>query len=176
MLYFHCENRQINDCVYSVLSNKNISLTQNEDDPYFFILKIKVKNNQMKLNVDNLQTEISLPANINHVYHSINQLIINKKVSINDCDFFIFQQKLIFKNKTINLKNIHNLILNYLTLYKENGIEKHKLYSIIWPNDKDISINKLDSHLTNLKNEIFDCIGFNIQFNSNKKIIKLAID
>ena len=76
----------------------------------------------------------------------------------------------------INLKNIHNLILNYLTLYKENGIEKHKLYSIIWPNDKDISINKLDSHLTNLKNEIFDCIGFNIQFNSNKKIIKLAID
>jgi len=176
MLYFDCENRQIKDVVCSVLSNKNINITQDDNCPYFFKLIIKVKNNQMKLYVDNLQTEISLPANINHVYHSINRLIINKKVSINDCDFFIFQQKLIFNNKMINLKNIHNLILNYLTLYKEKGIEKHKLYSIIWPNDKDISINKLDSHLTNLKNEILDCIGFSIQFNSNKKIIKLAID
>ena len=80
-----------------------------------------------------------------------------------------------FFQNTLILKNIHSIILYNLVLYKE-GIDKENLYSSIWPQDKQVSINKLDSHLTNLKNYIRDSIGINIKFQSNRKIVKLVIN
>ena len=39
-----------------------------------------------------------------------------------------------------------------LLLSSEEGMRKIDLIQIIWPNDKEIFYNKLDTHLTNLKN------------------------
>ena len=44
------------------------------------------------------------------------------------------------------------------------------------PNDKEIFLNKLDTHLTNLKKILFNDIGYDLKFSSKSGIIKLAID
>ena len=35
--------------------------------------------------------------------------------------------------------------------------------AILWPNDKNIQINKLDTHLTNLKSFLYEKINFSIK-------------
>ena len=102
--------------------------------------------------------------------------MLNKfEINFYNADYFPFQNKIVYAQKTLYLKNIHSIILYNLVLYKD-GIEKEILYRLIWPKDKDILINKLDSHLTNLKNYISESIGINIKFQSNKKIIRLVIN
>ena len=55
----------------------------------------------------------------------------------------------------------------------EAGINKKDLYQLLWERDKDISINKLDTHLTNLKNLIFTNFNFLINFKSAKNFLYL---
>ena len=70
----------------------------------------------------------------------------------------------------IQNKILFNLIVN------RDGVNKEQLYKFIWPDDKEISINKLDTHLTNLKNLIFDELKFKINFKSLDKTLKLIIN
>ena len=46
---------------------------------------------------------------------------------------------------------------------------------MIWPNDKDVQLNKLDTHMTNLKNKLKE-IGLNIRFVTNSGKVQLIID
>ena len=39
-----------------------------------------------------------------------------------------------------------------------------------------MSINKLDTHLTNLKNQIYDNLKLQLQFNSKNNLLKLIIN
>ena len=55
-----------------------------------------------------------------------------------------------------------------------NGLQKEKF--IIWKKDKDVSINKLDTHLTNLKNQLKDDLGLKAKFKSREKMLTLSID
>ena len=55
----------------------------------------------------------------------------------------------------------------------QDGIDKKILYSIIWPNEKVIQLNKLDTHLTNLKKFLKEEIDYDVIFSSNKGIIKI---
>ena len=64
-----------------------------------------------------------------------------------------------------------NLLLN-----SEKGIKKIDLIRTVWPNDKEMFLNKLDTHLTNLKKNLFNEIGYDFKFSSKSGIIKLAID
>ena len=57
-------------------------------------------------------------------------------------------------------------------MYKDDGVDKYFIYKKIWPNDKQLFINKLDSHLSNVKNEIQENLNFNFDY-SSKKLIKL---
>ena len=58
---------------------------------------------------------------------------------------------------------------------KGEGINKTDLYKIIWPKDVNIQINKLDTHLTNLKNLLQEHFDYTIKFKSNQgKIIFLS--
>ena len=73
----------------------------------------------------------------------------------------------------MKLNFISNEILRNLYLYKERGIDKNILYSSIWPQDKEILINKLDTHLTNTKNLIQDNFNIELKYASKKGIVKL---
>ena len=78
--------------------------------------------------------------------------------------------------KTTLLSEIQNNIMIYLLLNLDNGIEKIELMKNIWPKDKDIFLNKLDTHLTNLKNQIYNDLNSEIKFSSKSGILKLSIN
>ena len=78
------------------------------------------------------------------------------------------------KKKSL-LSDIQNIILNDLLLSKE-GIDKDHLYKKIWKRDKSIQINKLDIHLTNLKNKLNDDLDLNVIFHSHEKKLRLLVD
>jgi DNA-binding winged helix-turn-helix (wHTH) protein len=58
----------------------------------------------------------------------------------------------------------------------DQGISKNDLYKKIWPNDKEVSINKIDTHLTNIKNILNKTINFSLKISSKNGLLKLIID
>ena len=103
--------------------------------------------------------------------------VLAETVAMSAAANFIF--KLIFKFNYIGIaglyKLLQNIILNTILLCKE-GVDKDHLYKKIWKRDKSIQINKLDTHLTNLKNQLAKEIGFELNFSSKLGILKLCID
>ena len=55
-------------------------------------------------------------------------------------------------------------------------LTKESLYKKIWKRDKSIFINKLDTHLTNLKKKLKQELDIKINFQSQNKNLKLIID
>ena len=80
------------------------------------------------------------------------------------------------ENKISFLSDIQNEIMIHLLLNLSNGIDKIELIQNIWPNDKDIFFNKLDTHLTNLKNQLLTDIDFKLKFSSKSSLLKLSIN
>ena len=78
--------------------------------------------------------------------------------------------------KNTLLSEIQNKIMIHLLLNLDKGVEKIELIKNIWPKDKDIFLNKLDTHLTNLKNQIYNDLNFEIKFSSKSGILKLSIN
>ena len=58
----------------------------------------------------------------------------------------------------------------------KEGIDKDYLYNLIWKRDKSIYINKLDTHLTNLKKKLNQELNLKINFQSLNKKLRLLID
>jgi DNA-binding winged helix-turn-helix (wHTH) protein len=73
------------------------------------------------------------------------------------------------------LSETQNHILSTLVCFKQ-GIEKKILYESIWPRDKNISDNKLDTHLTNLRNHFYEFTEQKLNFKTLKGSIKLDIN
>ncbi len=66
--------------------------------------------------------------------------------------------------------------MNNLILYKNIGVDKNHLYKTIWTQDKDIQINKLDTHITNLKNKTKKELNIDLKIITNSGILRLSID
>ena len=82
-------------------------------------------------------------------------------------------QLLVKDNLELKLGNIHNLILSKLLLFRDVGISKETLYKHVWNTDKSININKLDTHLTNLKNLLLSNIKLKLNISSSNGLISL---
>ena len=72
-------------------------------------------------------------------------------------------------------EELQNIILNNILLYRD-GIDTDLLYQRIWKRDKSIQINKLDTHITNLKNKVKEFLKIDLTIISSTGIIKLIID
>ena len=73
------------------------------------------------------------------------------------------------------MSDIQNTIISSLITSSE-GINKEVLYKFIWKKDKIIAINKLDTHLSNLKNQLKKDLSVNIVFQSKDKFLRLLIN
>ena len=136
-----------------------------------FICHIDFINHELKINFSNIKHgNFSLPINLDDLFNFFDEANSLINISIFDLDYYPFKSQLLNINHSIMLTDIHNNILLNLSLYKM-GIEKVELYKIIWPKDKEIILNKLDTHLTNLKNIVQDSFGiFPKIITKNKKI------
>ena len=117
---------------------------------------------------------ISKPFHFTQIFNKINIFQQNYCVNIGSIYYFPFLGTLTFNNNKSLLSETQNHILCRLVCFKE-GIEKNILYKSIWPRDKDISENKLDTHLTNLRSHILEFSNQRLNFKTVKGSIKLDI-
>ncbi len=165
-----------NKLIYNTLSNyllqKNLLLSNNNHQ---VLIEIKEKENVINLNINGHITAIPLPIDINFVSSIILKKIIDINFPIADHKYFPYQRVICSKNKKSLLSDIQNLIISNLII-NQKGIEKDHLYNLIWKRDKLVHINKLDTHLTNLKKKLKQELDLKINFQSQNKTLRLLID
>lgn len=166
------------DFFYNVINNllvqKNLMNHINVND-FFVTLKIEIKDNNLSLECNGKKENLSIPIDVNYFFAQILRTISDIKISNNQYDYFPYQRILIRNSDKSLLTDIQNTIFSNLIISK-SGINKDKLYGLIWKKDKDISINKLDTHLTNLKNQLKKDLGINANFQSQDKTLRLLIN
>ena len=96
-------------------------------------------------------------------------------IPISNYNYYPYQRLVENSEKRSLLSEIQNIILNNILLSKY-GVNKDLLYQRIWKRDKSIQINKLDTHLTNLKNKLNEELNLVVNFQSHEKKIRLLID
>ena len=165
-----------NKLLYNTLSNyllqKNLLLSNNNHQ---VLIEIKEKENVINLSINGHITAIPLPIDINFVSSTILKKIIDINFPITDHKYFPYQRVICSKNKKSLLSDIQNLIISNLII-NQKGIEKDHLYNLIWKRDKLVHINKLDTHLTNLKKKLKQELDLKINFQSQNKTLRLLID
>ena len=162
-IHFNNLIRQLN--LYGVDINKN-----------FISIDLITNNDQLIVDVVDEHIKFNLPLNFNEFFVFLKKKLISTFLTIENIKFYPFKNLIVYNDSNFYLKDIHNIIFSNLILDIDRGINKTDLYKILWPLDKDISINKLDTHLTNLKNQIYDNLKLQLQINSKNNLLKLIIN
>ena len=162
--------------ISSTLKQKKIFHTLNQNENFFFKIKVISNENNIEFK-DNLKSQkIMTPTSIDLIIKAIWNLYYDYKIYIKDAIFFPLKQSLIYQNKQTNLGNIQFLMFSNLMLNKKEGTNKMALYKKIWPLDKEVQFNKLDTNLTNLKNHLKEKIDLSISFPTSSGLIHINID
>ena len=173
MIYLSSKDKFIQESLTNFIFQINPLLITNIKDLSFVHIEAYQANDQLYFTYNQKKEIIKTPIKINNIFDGIYRLIFEKAVIINNFEFFPFKQTINYLGNEVKLNFISNEILRNLYLYKERGIDKNILYSSIWPRDKEILINKLDTHLTNTKNLIQDNFNIELKYASKKGIVKL---
>ena len=162
--------------ISSILKQKGIFHTLEKDEKYFFTLKLIQKNKYIELKSDTNSLKIETPTTISLIVKNISQSFNNFNLDIKGAKFYPLKRSLVYKNKEAFLGDIHFIIFSQLMLNSDQCLDKIKLYKDIWPLDKDLQLNKLDTHLTNLKNHLKEKLNLNLLFFSRSGLIYISVD
>ena len=162
--------------VSAILEQKQIVHTLDEKKKYFFKIEIIKNSKDIELRGFSKILKLDIPTSINSLIKKIYNLFSDFTLEINGAKFYPLKQSLAHKDKETYLGNIHFIIFCQLLLYKDNGLDKTELYKEIWPQDKDYQFNKLDTHLTNLKNHLKEKINFDFLFYTRSGLIYIGVD
>lgn len=174
MIKITCNDGLFYSTIINLLVRKNF-VSEKNVDKFFATINIVVKNNNIYLECEDKQENLSLPIEVNLFLGQILRIISDIKISKDEYDYFPYQRLLLRDSKKSLLSDIQNIIFSNLVISK-SGINKDNLYSLIWKKDKDISMNKLDTHLTNLKNQLKNDLGITANFQSQDKTLRLLIN
>lgn len=171
MIQIHCDEKFIEKSIKDAFIQKQFFTTQNEIVS-FLNINISINNENLISEFYNDKLIVKLPFHLKTYLSQLFEKISSLYLQIDGAKYFPFQQCIEKNNKKTKLGEIHNKIFYYL-VFKKNGIDKTLLYSIIWPNEKALQFNKLDTHLTNLKKYLKEQIDYDVTFASTKGIIKI---
>ena len=172
MIKFISNNNLLVDTLNSYYLEHSFVLVNNH---YFQKIKLENDEKNIILKFEKKKILIPLPIQISVLKNEINKVLSNFEIQLRNFNYYPFQNFIQTKSKKVFLTNIQNLIFSNLINAKQ-GLDKNVLYETIWKQDKDISINKLDTHLTNLKNLLNSSLNIHITFQSKNKKIELLID
>tara|TARA_B100001093_G_scaffold304730_1_gene290643 strand:+ start:9233 stop:9763 length:531 start_codon:yes stop_codon:yes gene_type:complete len=156
-----------------IFNQTNLKMVHDDHNDSFADIKIETINNKLLLKIDDYILNLRTPLSFKKIFLEINKILSKKKITFLTLVYLPFQQKLENSDSAMLMNDIHNTLFSYLYLHRKEGIDKFDLYKKIWPKDKNFHINKIDSHLSNLKNEIKSRINFNFEYSSKKKLIRL---
>ncbi len=175
MINLVCEDNFLKKNFISLLNQKRL-MTPINNLGYFSSMHIKEYSNSLELIIDDLNLNFKLPLSINLLLKKIHEKLFLINIGLNNCSYFPYQRLIKAKDqKKTYLSYLQNIILSNLIINKD-GIEKFTIYKLIWPEDRNISMNKLDTHLTNLKNHINTNLNIKIYFQSHNKVLRLIIN
>ena len=173
MIYLSSKDEFLKESLTYLIFQINPILITTIKDLSFVHIEVHQANDQLYFTYNQKKEIIKTPIKINNIFDGIYRLIFEKAVIINGFYYFPFKQTINYQGNELKLNYISNEILRNLYLNKEGGIDKNILYSSIWPQDKEILINKLDTDLTNTKNLIQDNFNIELKYASKKGIVKL---
>lgn len=176
MIKIECDDSFLRKNIINLLKQKKFFSKDEYSNKFFFQLKIYQQEDCLFCQVEDDQIKFNLPRNFEEIFEKIFDLVSNKNIHVSIFHYYPFKQSIRINEKITLLTEIQNKIITHLLLNLDNGIEKVQLIKNIWPKDKDIFLNKLDTHLTNLKNQISNELGFDLNFSSKSGILKLCID
>jgi len=139
------------------------------------IFTVKDQNNKLNINNNYLSISYQYPLNFDEIFTKIQSYLFQYNFKFNDLLFYPFSNTIKKEIKFLKLNFIHNTILS-LILFHGGSVNKEYLYKVIWPGDFEISINKLDTHFTNLKELVKSKFGINLNLKSNQGCVSLVID
>ena len=174
MIKLNCNNYLVKQTLTNYLENKSISLAS-ESESYFTSINIRETEKNISLIISGYKKEFSIPVDLNFVSSEILKSIAEINLKISGYNYYPYQRLIKNSKKRSLLSDIQSIILNNILLSKE-GVDKELLYKRVWKRDKSIQINKLDTHLTNLKNKLNDDLDLNVNFHSYEKKLRLLID
>ena len=174
MIKLECNDGKILKVINNLFEQKDL-IYKVKSDQYFVLIKIRVASNNINIDINGCKINLSLPIDINYFFSQIFKSISNVKLSLKDYEYFPYQRLLSGNQRKSFLSDIQNTIISNLVT-STHGINKEILYGLIWRKDKEVSINKLDTHLTNLKNQLKKELDLSINFQSHDKTLRLLID
>ena len=174
MIKLDCKNYLVKQTLMNYLENKNFNLAL-ENENYFTTIQVRETKKSLSLIIDDYKKEISIPVDLNFLSSEIYKSIADINLPISNYYYYPYQRLVKNSERRTLLSEIQNIILNNILISKE-GVNKDLLYLRIWKRDKSIQINKLDTHLTNLKNKLNEELNLNINFQSSEKKLRLLID
>lgn len=161
------------DKFIELFDQKNLKFSSDKEKNYFASIILQISNKDLLIKTEKIFFKYAFPVSFEKIFFELLQALSDIKYEFNELEYNPINHTVTFKSKTIKLKSFHNTIFKDLFLNKDSGIQKEIIYLNLWPNDKDIMINKLDTHLTNLKNFLKEELDFNLQFVSSAGMIKL---
>ncbi len=176
MINIKCDDDFLNKNIVSLIEQKNFFLKKNYSNKYFFQLRFNQHENFLYCSIDDKKIKFKLPINFEEMFEKIYDFVSNKNIILKNFNYYPFKQLLKNEKKSTLFSEIQNNIMIHLLLNLDEGVEKTDLIRSIWPKDKDIFLNKLDTHLTNLKNQIYNDLNFDLKFSSSSGRLKLSIN
>ena len=164
MFYLKSDNNFLINKIINVLNQKTSLFSDNKEINSFATISIFANENTFFFETANDKKSIPKPFTFIKLFEEIDSILAKINIYFNELTYIPVKQNISYEKKSLILGNIHNLIFSALLLNLTSGVNKSQLYEIIWPNDKNFQINKLDTHLTNLKNLIKEKLGYQINF------------
>ena len=174
MIKIDCNNKLLLNTVKSYLLQKDYIFSTN-NEKHQILIKIINTDKIIILEINGDKIELTLPVDINTLITQILKKILDINFLLGDCKYFPYQRIISNSKRKSLLSDIQNIIITNL-MFTDVGVNKESLYKKIWKRDKSIFINKLDTHLTNLKKKLKQELDIQINFQSQNKNLKLIID
>ena len=177
MIKISSKDRFIEKSFQDLFEQKKLFIIDYDLEEYFHNFEISISDNEIHFLI-NKKNKLNwkIPTTFNKIFKKIYYNLSNNFIYISDMKYYPLKNTVESGSKKLQLSEIQNSILLMLSLNLKNGIHKENLAKIIWPKDKEISINKLDTHLTNLKNQLAKDLNFKFNFVSKSSLLKLIIN
>ena len=159
-----------------LLSQRNFPFIKNENFNSYGLLEFEILKDHLNIKFNNIKISTKVPINLANLWSSLDVLLSNHKINFGRLSYYPMKEQLNLKENFLKLTHTHNLIIQEILHSKENKISKINIYKKIWPGDVNIQINKLDTHLTNLKNILFEKFNYELKFYSTSGIITFSIN
>ena len=164
------------EAVKDLLLQKQFKFIKDSNENYFGEIKINYEKNSIKIFYNQNSFTCDLPVSFKYFFNNLLKLINNQKINFGSLHYSPLNQELLSLNNKIKLTDTHNIIISEIIKNQHVGLDKNKLYRLIWPRDYEIQISKLDTHLTNVKKLLKKEFNYELIYKSTRGLLVFQID